>query len=257
MWNNYLYDKGLVPVKEPFKKLVHQGYILGANGIKMGKRFPQFVVNPNDVVNEYGADTLRLYEMFMGPLEASKPWSDQGVEGSRKWLERVYRLIVETDKLCDENDHSLDKVYHATVKKVTNDIESLSLNTAISQMMIFINECYKVDKVYREYMEGFIQMFSCFAPHLGEELWQQLGHDTTIAYTPWPTWDESKLIEEEIEVIVQVNGKLRGKFKVEVGTGEETMKEKALALPTVQAQIQGKEVRKIIVVKGKVINIVA
>lgn len=143
MWTNYLYDKGLVPVKEPFKKLVHQGYILGANGIKMGKRFPEFVVNPNDVVEKYGADTLRLYEMFMGPLEASKPWSEQGVEGSRKWLERVYRLIVESGKVTEENDHELDKVYNATVKKVSNDIETLSLNTAIAQMMIFINDAYK------------------------------------------------------------------------------------------------------------------
>lgn len=257
MWNNYLYDKGLVPVKEPFKKLVHQGYILGSNGIKMGKRFPEFVVNPNDVVEAYGADTLRLYEMFMGPLEASKPWSNQGVEGSRKWLERVYRLVVESGKIADTNDHSLDKSYHATVKKVSKDIETLGLNTAISQMMIFINDCYKVETVYKEYIEGFVKMLSCFAPHLGEELWQILGHDNTITYEAWPTYDESFLVENEIEIVVQVNGKLRGKFTISASANEEEIKAQALTIPAVQAQIEGKEVKKIIVVKGKVVNIVA
>ncbi len=257
MWNNYLYDKGLVLVKEPFQKLVHQGYILGANGIKMGKRFPEFVVNPNDVVNEYGADTLRLYEMFMGPLEASKPWSYQGVEGSRKWLDRVYRLVVESGKLVDTNNKSLEKIYHATVKKVSNDIETLSLNTAISQMMIFINDCYKADEVYVGYIEGFVKMLACFAPHLGEELWQHLGHTNTITYEAWPTYDENVLVEDEVEIIVQVNGKLRGKFKTVVGTSEDDIKAQALEINTVQAQIEGKTIRKVIVVKGKVVNIVA
>ena len=257
MWNNYLYDKGIVPYKEPFKKLVHQGYILGSNGIKMGKRFPEFVVNPNDVVNAYGADTLRLYEMFMGPLEASKPWNEQGVEGSHKWLERVYRLIVESGKVVDENDHSLDKMYHATVKKVTSDIESLNLNTAISQMMIFINEAYKQPTLYREYAEGFVKMISCYAPHLGEEMWQALGHDETIAYQPWPTYDESMLVEESITVVAQVNGKVRGKFEMPVGSDDDALKAKALELDTVQRQIEGKTIRKVIVVRSKIVNIVA
>lgn len=257
MWTNYLYDKGLLPVKEPFKKLVHQGYILGANGIKMGKRFPEFVVNPNDVVEKYGADTLRLYEMFMGPLEASKPWSEQGVEGSRKWLERVYRLIVESGKVTEENDHELDKVYNATVKKVSNDIETLSLNTAIAQMMIFINDAYKAKTLYKGYAEGFVKLLSCYAPHLGEEIWQKLGHDQSIAYEPWPTYDESVLVEENVTIVVQVNGKVRGKFDVPVGTQEDELKEKALELETVKRQIEGKTIRKVIVVKGKVINIVA
>lgn len=257
MWNNYLYDKGLVPVKEPFKKLVHQGYILGANGIKMGKRFPEFVVNPNDVVEKYGADTLRLYEMFMGPLEASKPWSEQGVEGSHKWLERVYRLIVESGKLCDENDHVLDKSYHATVKKVTSDIESLSLNTAISQMMIFVNDAYKTEKLYRGYAEGFVKMLSCFAPHLGEEMWEALGHTNTLTYEAWPTYDESVLVEENVEMVVQVNGKMRGKFTISKDASEEDIKKEALCLKTVQAQIEGKEIRKFIIIKGKIVNIVA
>lgn len=257
MWNNYLYDKGLVPTKEPFKKLVHQGYILGANGIKMGKRYPEFVVNPNDVVEKYGADTLRLYEMFMGPLEASKPWSEQGVEGSRRWLERVYRLIVEMDRITDTNDHVLDKSYHYTVKKVTKDIESLNLNTAISQMMIFINDAYKADTLYREYAEGFVKMLSCFAPHLGEEIWEHLGHHESITYESWPAYDESFLVEDSVEIAVQVNGKLRGTIKVKKDASEEEIKENALALKTVQAQIEGKEIRKFIVIKGKIVNIVA
>ena len=257
MWNNYLYDKGIVPCKEPFKKLVHQGYILGSNGIKMGKRFPEFVVNPNDVVNAYGADTLRLYEMFMGPLEASKPWNEQGVEGSHKWLERVYRLIVESGKVSDENDHKLDKIYNATVKKVSSDIESLNLNTAISQMMIFINEAYKQETLYREYAEGFVKMISCYAPHLGEEMWQALGHENTITYEPWPTYDESMLVEDTITVVAQVNGKVRGKFEMPVGSDDEALKAKAMELDTVQRQIEGKTIRKVIVVRSKIVNIVA
>ena len=257
MWNNYLYDKGLVPTKEPFQKLVHQGYILGSNGLKMGKRFPEFVVNPNDVVKQYGADTLRLYEMFMGPLEADKPWSNTGVEGSRKWLERVYRLIIEMDKISDTNDHSLDKSYHATVKKVTKDIESLNLNTAISQMMIFINDAYKVETLYKEYAEGFIKMLSCFAPHLCEEMWELLGHNESLTYEAWPTYDESFLVEANVEIVVQVNGKLRGKFTINKDASEEEIKAEAMNIKAVQAQVEGKTIRKFIIIKGKIVNIVA
>lgn len=257
MWTNYLYDKGLSPVKEPFKKLVHQGYILGANGIKMGKRYPEYVVNPNDVVEKYGADTLRLYEMFMGPLEASKPWSEQGVEGSHRWLERVYRLIVESDKISDENSHELDKSYHATVKKVSSDIETLSLNTAIAQMMIFVNDAYKAKTLYREYAEGFVKLLSCWAPHICEEMWEKLGHNESLAYESWPTYDESFLVENTTTVVVQVNGKVRGKMEVAVGLDEDTLKEKALSLETVLRQTEGKTILKVIVVKGKVVNIVA
>ena len=257
MWNNYLYDKGLVPTKEPFQKLVHQGYILGSNGLKMGKRFPEFVVNPNDVVKQYGADTLRLYEMFMGPLEADKPWSNTGVEGSRKWLERVYRLIIESNKISDTNDHSLDKSYHATVKKVTKDIESLNLNTAISQMMIFINDAYKVETLYKEYAEGFIKMLSCFAPHLCEEMWELLGHNESLTYEAWPTYDESFLVEANVEIVVQVNGKLRGKFTINKDASEEEIKAEAMNIKAVQAQVEGKTIRKFIIIKGKIVNIVA
>ena len=256
MWNRYLYDKGIVSTKEPFQKLVHQGMILGANGIKMGKRYPEFAIDPNVLIEQYGADTVRLYEMFMGPLEASKPWSEQGVDGAHKWLERVHRLIVESNKLSDTNDGSLDEVYHATVKKVTSDIESLNLNTAISQMMIFINECYKAETLYKPYMEGFVQMFACYAPHLGEELWQFLGHDTTLTFAAWPTYDESKLVKNQVEMVVQVNGKVRGKFMTNIDEDKKIVEEMALALPSVQAQMEGKTVRKLIVVPNRIVNIV-
>lgn len=256
MWNRYLYDKGIVTTKEPFQKLVHQGMILGANGIKMGKRYPEFAIDPNVLIEQYGADTVRLYEMFMGPLEASKPWSEQGVDGAHKWLERVHRLIVESNKLSDINDGSLDEVYHATVKKVTSDIESLNLNTAISQMMIFINECYKADTLYKPYMEGFVQMFACYAPHLGEELWQFLGHENTLTFEAWPTYDESKLVKNQVEMVVQVNGKVRGKFMANIDEDKKIVEEMALALPSVQAQVEGKTVRKLIIVPNRIVNIV-
>ena len=257
IWNNYLYDKGLSPVKEPFKKLVHQGMILGENGIKMGKRYPEYVVNPSDIVKQYGADTLRLYEMFMGPLEASKPWNSKGVEGAKKWLERVYRILIESDKLSNTNSHELDYIYNQTVKKVTNDFETLGFNTAISQMMVFINECYKVKSIYKPYAQGLIQMLSCICPHIGEEMWQLLGHEESIAYEPWPIYDESKLVSSTFTCVVQVNGKVRGKFDVPTDKDQEELKEKALSLESVKKQIDGKTIRKIIVVKGKIVNIVA
>ena len=256
MWNNYLYDKGLVPVKEPFQRLFHQGMILGENNEKMSKSRGN-VVNPDDITERYGADTLRLYEMFMGPLEASKPWADSGVEGSRKWLDRVWRLFMESDKLSDENDGTLDYSYHYTVKKVTNDFESLNMNTAISQMMIFINDCYKADKIYRPYALDFIKMLSCVAPHVCEEMYTTLTQKPCIANEAWPVYDEKQLVKSEIEIIVQVNGKLRGKFMIDAEADEEAIKQEALQVQNVQAQIEGKTVRKIIVVKGKVVNIVA
>ena len=256
-WHKVLYDCGVVKTKEPFQKLFHQGMILGENNEKMSKSRGN-VVNPDDIVESHGADALRVYEMFMGPLEAALPWSTTGLDGSRKWLERVWRLYTEQNKLAKENDGKLDKVYHATVKKVTHDVETLNLNTAISQMMIFINECYKADTIYEEYAKGFLKMFACFAPHMGEEIWQDVFHgEQTIAYESWPTYDESKLIESEVEIIVQVNGKLRGKFKIAADANEDAIKEEALQLTSVKAQLEGKTIRKIIVVKGKVVNIVA
>ena len=255
IWNNYLYDKGLSPVKEPFKKLVHQGMILGANGIKMGKRFPEFCIDPMDIVNNYGADTLRLYEMFMGPLEASKPWNQQGVEGAQKFLDRIYRLY-ESGKIKDEENKNLEKVYHQTVKKVTEDFENLGFNTAISQMMIFINAVYKEEVFPREYAEGFVKLLNPVAPHIGEELWKMLGHDKTIAYEPWPKYDESKISDDEKEIAVQVNGKVRATIMIGVDEDEESIKAKALEEENVKRHTDGKEIVKMIVIKGKIVNIV-
>lgn len=254
MWNRFLYDKGITPTKEPFQKLVHQGMILGTNGIKMGKRFPEFIVDPNVLIEEYGADTVRVYEMFMGPLEASKPWSDQGIEGTFKWLNRVYRLVVESHKLTSENDGSLDRVYHATVKKVSEDIDSLSFNTAISQMMIFINECYKADYVYQLYLENFVKMFACFAPHLGEELWTILTGKHGISFEEWPSYDESKMMEDTVTIVVQVNGKLRSKFEMAKDSDQQVLKDKAIE--SVPNYTNGKQIMKVIVVANKLVNIV-
>ncbi len=255
MWNQFLYDKGIVPTKEPFKKLFHQGMILGENGEKMSKSKGN-VVNPDTIVENYGADTLRVYEMFMGPLEASKPWSDQRVEAARKWLDRVYRLFVEMDVLVDENDGALDYTYNFTVKKVTNDIETLNMNTAISQMMIFINDCYKHGKVYREYALNFVKLISTFAPHFGEEVYQILSGKDTIAFEAWPTYDESKLVLDEIEVVVQINGKVRDRFMAKPNEDEEVLKQEALNQKNIIAYTEGKEIMKMFVIKGRVINIV-
>ena len=254
MWNNYLYDKGIVNVKEPFKKLVHQGMILGENGIKMGKRYPEYAINPNDVVDEYGADTLRLYEMFMGPLEADKPWSKKGVEGARRFLDRVYRLYEE--KLSNKENKNLEKIYHQTVKKVTEDYVSLNFNTAISQMMIFINAVYKEDEFPLEYAINFVKLLNPIAPFITEEIWQMLGHDKTIAYETWPIYDIEKTKEDEFEMVVQVNGKVRGKIVVSMDTSKEEMEVLAKELDNVKKYINDKEIIKIITVPKKLVNIV-
>ncbi len=256
MWNNYLYDKGLVPVKEPFKKLVHQGMILGANGIKMGKRYPEYSVNPNDIVRDYGADTLRFYEMFMGPLEADKPWNNQAVEGSRRFLDRVWRLYVDDNKIKDEENKNLEMVYHQTVKKVTNDFESLNFNTAISQMMIFINAVYKEEVFPLEYALGFIKLLNPIAPFMTEEIWEKLGHTETIANESWPKYDEAKTVVSDVTIGVQVNGKLRGTININVDEAEESIKEKAYSDENVKKFIDGKEIVKTIVIKNKIVNIV-
>ena len=254
-WHKVLYDAGVVKCKEPWQRLFHQGMILGDNNEKMSKSRGN-VVNPDDIVASHGADSLRLYEMFMGPLEAALPWSTNGLDGSRKWLDRVYRLFIEQDKLSGENDHSLDRVYHQTVKKVTDDFETLGFNTAISQMMIFINECYKAETVYKEYAFNFIKMLSCIAPHICEEMWQMLGHDSSIAYETWPTYDENMLVSETVEMGVQVNGKLRAKIQVTKDTDDEAVKEIAFEQENVKAHTEGKNIVKVIVVKNKIVNIV-
>ncbi|WP_395532335.1 leucine--tRNA ligase [Enterococcus faecium] len=260
-WHKFLYDIGVVPTKEPFQKLYNQGMILGENNEKMSKSRGN-VVNPDDVVETYGADTLRMYEMFMGPLDASIAWSENGLEGSRKFLDRVWRLIVDEnnkmrDRITTLNDGKLDKVYHQTVKKVTEDYENLHFNTAISQLMVFINEAYKVDALPYEYIEGFVQLLAPIAPHMGEELWAILGNDGGISYTPWPTYDEAALVEDEVEVVFQVNGKVRAKSNVPRDLGKDELEKAALANEIVQEYIEGKTVRKVIAVPNKLVNIVA
>ncbi|MBQ3140250.1 MAG: leucine--tRNA ligase [Ruminococcus sp.] len=257
IWNRYLYDKGLAPTKEPFKKLVHQGMILGENGIKMGKRFPEFVVNPSDIVRDFGADTLRLYEMFMGPLEVSKPWNPKGVEGARKFINRVWNFFTEAENLTDDNDGSLTKVYHKTVKKVTEDYEKLAFNTAISQMMIFVNEVYKVGKCPKEYAEGIIKMLSCITPHIGEEIWSILGHNDTIAFESWPVYDEALCKDDTIEIVVQINGKVKAKLNIEVDADQESVIAMAMEEEAVKAAVEGKNIVKQIYVPNKLVNIVA
>ena len=257
IWTKYLHQKGYISFDEPFQKLVHQGMILGANGIKMGKRYPEFVVNPSDIVKKYGADTLRLYEMFMGPLEASKPWSDQGVEGANRFINRVYRMITECNYVVDEPTPELETIYHQTVKKVTDDYNALAFNTAISQMMIFVNEVYRVGKISKEYAEGFVKLISCITPHIGEEMWEILGHDKTIAFESWPAYDESKTVLNLINIAVSVNGKLRATIKVEKDLDDEALKALAFEQEGVKRNIEGKEIKKVIVVKNKIVNIVA
>ena len=254
IWNRFLYNNGLSPVKEPFKKLVHQGMILGENGIKMGKRFPEFVVNPSDIVRDYGADTLRLYEMFMGPLEVSKPWNSAAVTGARKFIGRVYTFFTEPANITEGGNANLEKVYHQTVKKVTNDFEALGFNTAIAQMMIFVNAVYKEGSCPREYAENFIKMLSCICPHVGEEIWQILGHDNTIAFEPWPTYDESKCVEDTVEIAVQINGKVKEKLTI----GKEDPKDEVIAKgkELIADKLEGKTIVKEIYVPGRLVNIV-
>ena len=253
IWNRFLYDKGLSPVKEPFKKLVHQGMILGSNGIKMGKRFPEFVVNPSDIVRDYGADTLRLYEMFMGPLEASKPWSATGVEGAKRFIVRVWNFLTNPDNISDANKDELTMLYHQTVKKVTNDFENLAFNTAISQMMIFVNQLYKTGTCPKEYAEGFIKMLSCICPHVGEELWSVLGHDDTIAYEAWPQFIEELTVEDAVEIAVQINGKTKGVVKVSKDADKDTVL--AAAKDAVKEKLTPNIIKEIYV-PGKIVNIV-
>ena len=260
-WHKFLYDIGVVPTKEPFQKLYNQGMILGENNEKMSKSRGN-VVNPDDVVAKYGADTLRLYEMFMGPLDASIAWNENGLEGSRKFLDRVWRLIVDEegkmrDRITTINDGRLTKVYHQTVKKVTEDMANLHFNTAISQLMVFVNEANKVDALPYEYVEGFVQLLAPIAPHIGEELWQILGNEESLTYVPWPTYDEAALVEDEVEVIFQVNGKLRGKQNVARGLSKEELEQIAMNHEAVKEFIEGKTVRKVIAVPDKLVNIVA
>ena len=253
-WNNYLYNKGLVPVKEPFAKLRHQGMILGTNGEKMSKCKGN-VINPDDMVKEYGADALRVYEMFMGPIDAAKPWDPNGIDGSKKFLDRVWRLYTESGKLQDKENKNLEKVYHYTVKKVTNDYETMNFNTAISQMMIFINTVNKENIFPVEYAEGFLKLLNPVAPHITEELWTvALGHNNTIAYENWPTFDESKTIADEITLPIQFNGKLKTTITISLDEDESSVKEKVHN--AIDNKLENKTIVKEIYVKNKIYNIV-
>lgn len=260
-WHKFLYDIGVVPTKEPFQKLVNQGMILGENHEKMSKSKGN-VVNPDEIVESHGADTLRLYEMFMGPLEASAPWSTTGLDGSKRFLDRVWRLIVNDDgtiseKIVDKVGGELEKIYHRTVKKVTDDYEALRFNTAISQLMVFVNEAYKADELPREYIEGFLKLLSPVTPHIVEELWEKLGHSDTITYEPWPTYDESKLVDNEVEIVIQINGKVKAKEVVAKDISKDELIEVAKQNEKISTQLEGKTIRKIIAVPGKLVNIVA
>jgi len=259
-WHKVLYDLGVVHTKEPFQKLFNQGMILGEGNEKMSKSKGN-VVNPDEIVESHGADTLRLYEMFMGPLEASVAWSTNGLDGARRFLDRIWRLFVTDEgtlaaKVQASDDKSLEKSYHQTVKKVTDDIEGIRFNTAISQMMVFINDCYKAEVIPTEYAEGFVKLLAPIAPHVAEELWSILGHEGGISYTEWPTYDESKLIDDEVEVVVQVLGKVRAKVTVAKDASKEEQEAAALADEKVQEFIAGKTIVKVIVIPGKLVNIV-
>jgi leucyl-tRNA synthetase len=262
-WHKVLYDLGVVPTKEPFQKLYNQGLIL-KNHEKMSKSRGN-VVNPDDVVDEYGADSLRTYEMFMGPLDASIDWDDNGPSGVKKFLDRVWRTFVNdldldpipSEKIIDENDGKLDKIYNETVKTVTEHFEELRFNTAISQMMVFMNACQKVDKIPREYAEGFVKLMAPVAPHMMEEIWHVFGHDESVQFAAWPTYDASKLVESTVEMAVTVNGKKRGNFQIAKDASREEAQAAATALPHVKEFLEGKEIKKVIVVPNKIVNIVA
>ncbi|WP_141336046.1 leucine--tRNA ligase [Paenibacillus sp. tmac-D7] len=262
-WHKVLYDIGVVDTKEPFHKLVNQGMILGENNEKMSKSRGN-VINPDEIVNEYGADTLRMYEMFMGPLEATKPWNVNGVEGTYRFLNRVWRLFVGEDgalsSKIDANEElgseAFKRTWHRTIKKVTEDFEALRFNTAISQLMIFVNEAYKTDRLPKSAMEHFVQMLSPLAPHIAEELWEKLGHSDSVTYVAWPTYEEAWTVDNEVEIVVQVNGKIADRATIAADADEATMQELAFGLDKVKEATSGKTVRKVIVVKGKLVNIV-
>ena len=259
-WHKFLYDLGVVPTKEPFQKLVNQGMILGSNHEKMSKSKGN-VVNPDDIVEQYGADTLRLYEMFMGPLDASIPWSEEGLGGAHKFINRVWNLLIdENDNLRDRvttiNNHDLDKIYNETVKKVTEDYEAMHFNTAISQLMVFVNNAYKADSLPLEYVEGLVKLLSPVVPHITEELWSKFGHVGSIAYAKWPTYDESKLVEDVVEIVVQINGKVRQHLQVSKDASREELQDLALNDERIKQELADKEIKKVIAVPGKLVSIV-
>jgi len=261
-WHKVLYDLGHVSTREPFMKLRHQGIILGEDGRKMSKSRGN-VVNPDDVVAQYGADAMRLFEMFMGPLEEMKPWSTRGVEGVFRFLNRVWRLYMDEEGhlnprllSSDQPTPELDRAYHATVKKVGEDIEAMRFNTAIAQLMIFINEATKSDERPRSVLEPFVLLLAPFAPHLAEELWSALGHHHSLTYEPWPAFDAARIASDTVEVVLQVNGKVRSKLTVPLDASDDVLQREALADENVRRHVEGKTVVKTIVVKNKIVNLV-
>ncbi|BBN99470.1 leucine--tRNA ligase [Sporolactobacillus terrae] len=262
-WHKALYDLGVVPTKEPFQKLVNQGMILGGNHEKMSKSKGN-VVNPDEIVGSHGADTLRLYEMFMGPIDAAVAWSEKGIDGARRFLDRIWRLFVSPEGgLADQitqngsTDEAFEKVYHQTVKKVTEDYEIMHFNTGIAQLMTFINEAYKQETIPASMAEGFIKLLSPIAPHISEEIWSLLGHEESIETSSWPSFDVKKLVEDKVEIIVQVNGKIRTRFQVDKGIARERLQEIALNDERIKERLEGKSVKKVIAVPDKLVNIVA
>jgi len=259
-WHKFLYDLGLVSTKEPFKKLVNQGMILGEDGQKMSKSRGN-VINPDKVIADYGADSMRLYEMFMGPLESIKPWNIQGVEGVHRFLQKVWRTVIDeqTGELAEEvtdgqTDEATLRLLHQTIKKVSDDIETFGFNTAISAMMIFTNHLSKHPVRPKSVIEKFVLILAPFAPHIAEELWEKLGHTDTLAYQPWPQYDKELVKEKEIELAVQVNGKIKGRITISADLPEEDIKLQAIA--AVRTALAGKEPRRVIVVKPRIVSIV-
>jgi leucyl-tRNA synthetase len=262
-WHKFLYDYGYVHTKEPFQKLINQGMILGEDGQKMSKSRGN-VVNPDQVITEYGADSMRLYEMFMGPLEAMKPWSQQGVQGVYRFLQKAWRLVVneETGELAGAvreatPDEETLRLLHQTIRKVGGDIETFGFNTAISAMMILVNHLARLEVRPRSVLEPFILILAPFAPHVAEELWQRLGHAKTLAYEPWPRYDEELAREKQIELAVQVNGKVKDRIVMAAEADEAEIRQKALANEKVIAALAGKTPKKVIVIKSRLVNIVA
>jgi leucyl-tRNA synthetase len=257
-WHRFLFDEGVLKNPEPYKKLFHQGLILGEDGNKMSKSVGN-VVSPDVVIDAYGADSLRLFEMFLGPLEAVKPWSEKGIEGVHRFLKKVHRECLQTEKHLqdEESDKETLKVLHETILKVTEAIEDLRFNVAISQMMILINQLQKAEAYSKNSIQVLIQLLAPFAPHLAEELWESLGGKPSIANEPWPQAQKELLVAEEITIVFQVNGKLRGEGQFPKDVDKETVLSAAKADPKVQSFLEGKEIVKEIYVPGKLVNLAA
>ncbi len=255
-WHKVLHDFGLVSTKEPFQRLVNQGMILGEGGVKMSKSLGN-VINPDDVVKDYGADSMRMYEMFMGPLSVSKPWSTTGISGVYRFLDRVWRLSEDRELTGEKAPEELEKLLHKTIKKVTHDTGNLEFNTAISQMMIFINELYKDTKLYRDMWEKFLKLLSPYAPHIAEELWERAGNKPVLSLEKWPEYDEEKTIESEVTIVLQINNKNRSKVDMPLGSSKDELEKAALDNDRIKTLLEGKRVIKTIIVPDKLVNIVA